>query len=223
MQAVKLKRKLTADFVFFAILVGVGILINIILFIQTRSYKSDLDKIKSEIIAQEGKYNKTREGLGAATLLLDVYKDIRKDRHIQTEFVDDITSRIKEAREPLQFLKDKYRLSQLDITITPPTAMKEAFLKRENYIANASKVTLRFSGLTDELVLSFVHELFDEFPGYVSITSLDLEKVGDINEQTVATIKTGVFPILVKGILVFEWIKVGSPKTAETKDTNKAP
>ncbi|MGB1540288.1 MAG: hypothetical protein ACPG80_04955, partial [Rickettsiales bacterium] len=67
---------------------------------------------------------------------------------------------------------------------------------------------INFSAMVDEQAINFVWRVLQEFPGYVKVNKLDIEKTGEITEAALKGISRGRIPRLVKGSIEFDWIGV---------------
>ncbi len=204
-----LRKKLFKKLAVSGAMVALALPVMVYLYLMQDFLKSDYDKVKSEISGIEGSYKKTSENLEKAHGVFERYESLPADR-LPLPSVDamEVTSRIREARLPLQELKERYRLSNLDMSLAAPVELAGE-MRKDKISAASSKVTLKFSALTDELALSFIDALIAEFPGYVWIDSLSMRRSGvAINDAMLGQIRAGTMPSVVDIMLVFDWIKL---------------
>ena len=209
MKVNRLKRKLNKDALYAtAIFVLVSIIAGLT-WMKAMQDEQEIQRIKGEISNLDADYLRTRDKIDKAKKQLTDFMALPENK-IPTANVDtDITSWIREAREPLLKLKNSYKLNSLDLSLTPPTELKDGAFKRDSVMAISSKVTLKFDAASDELIFSFVDDLINHFPGYVRVESIDITRSGEITETMLSqVIAQGTAPSLVNGTLVFEWVKL---------------
>ena len=139
------------------------------------------------------------------------------DKYIQTKMrynriadrqreinLSDLPSRIAILQPTLQNLKVRYRLAVLDISLTnvAPLISEQ---EQKNYITHFNTVTLTFGGLSDELLMSFLQELFETLPGYIRVEKLELRRKTLITPSVLGQIQNSSIPLVVEGTVVFTW------------------
>lgn len=114
---------------------------------------------------------------------------------------------IDKARELIDQLKIKYRIQRIDVNMTSPIINND--IRRKNgtkdFQIEESIVKINFDTITDIYALSFINALAKQLPGFVKITDVKLERVGQVNPAILEKIAQGTFPVLVKGKMDFIW------------------
>jgi len=204
-----LRKKLFKKLAVSGAAVALALPVMVYLYLMQDSIESDYDKVKSDISSIESGYKKARNNMQNASGVFEEYENLPADRlPLTSSDAMEVTSRIREARLPLQELKERYRLSNLDMSLTAPAELAGE-MKKDKISGASSKVTLKFSALTDELALSFIDALIAEFPGYVRIDFLSMKRNGgEINDAMLSKVRAGTMPSIIDVTLVFYWIKL---------------
>lgn len=112
--------------------------------------------------------------------------------------------RINDAKDVLDKLSTKYKLSEVNTSFSKPEELKNKFVA-DTVAVISSNVTISFKGLTDEYAMRFVEALIREFPGYIQIRTLSLTQMQEINKDVLRLIAKGEQPQIIKGNLDFFW------------------
>jgi hypothetical protein len=118
--------------------------------------------------------------------------------------LSDLPSRLAILQPALQNLKVRYRLAVLDISLTN-VAPLVGTQEQKGYITHFNTITLTFGGLSDELMMSFLQELFETLPGYIRVEKLVMNRKIEISPAVLAQIQNSSIPVLVEGSVVFTW------------------
>lgn len=118
--------------------------------------------------------------------------------------LNDLPSRIAILQPTLQALKVRYRLAVLDISLTN-VAPFVAAQNQTRFATQFNTITLTFGGLSDELILSFLQELFQTLPGYIRVEKLDMKRDLEITPEILGQVQGRSIPVLVSGSVVFTW------------------
>ncbi len=76
--------------------------------------------------------------------------------------------------------------------------------------------------MSDEQLLQFVDAIIYDFPGYVRVTSLTLEKLNDINDGVLLAASRGKELKQASGEIKFLWVGVRTPQAEEKDDAEPA-
>ena len=118
--------------------------------------------------------------------------------------LSDLPSRIAVLQPTLQNLKVRYRLATLDINLTNVAPYLSA-QDQNRYATQFNTITLTFGGLSDELILSFLQDLFQTLPGYIRVEKMELKRELEITQVVLGQIQGQTIPVLVSGNVVFTW------------------
>jgi hypothetical protein len=136
---------------------------------------------------------------------LSIYNSLSEDKLIIPE-MKNISQRIRAARSLKENLSDKYKinLTSIDFTRIKNISQRLRVNKIEIYSNN---IEMEVEAVTDEIVMSFCSSILEEAPGYITIKSIDLNKVKDISSEDISAIKDAntELPALVKAKIIFHW------------------
>lgn len=177
--------------------------------IEHRQIQSRLSATRSDIATRESKAMDAEKYMGLYKTLIssseqDKLADLNRDK---------AQDWISEAASELQ-------LSELNGAFDPVVNIDGANFKKKTLQGVTSKVTLTFSALTDEQLYRFLEAVIVDFPGYVKVNKVVLEKKGDINDAILIAAGRGKFVPLVSGQLEFNWIamKKNAPESSSSEE-----
>lgn len=178
-----------------ALCVGV-ILLNQSFENKKQTLSAQVQQNMSAITSLQGQLVKAKESLALYERILRMENDGR------------LAVNREAGQKLLDTLKQKFRLTQLQASMSPLVEHKDA--KQPANIAEvlASDVTLEYEGLTDEDIFSFANAIKLQFPGFVRMESFTATKKGSLTRELVAEIIKGSTPALAKGTLRFKWFGV---------------
>lgn len=155
--------------------------------------------------------------------------NMREDKAIEAEKYIGLYAEIQEGDESskrsdlnrdkaqrwISEVAGQLQLSNLNGTFDPVVNIESAEFQKKTLQAITSKVTLTFAALSDEQLYRFVQAISKDFPGYVRITKVTIERKGSIDDTTLINAGKGIFPELVEGSIEFQWIAVKKPVAEE--------
>ncbi len=158
---------------------------------STNSLRSKYDKIqKNEALYQEVLQLKSEDGL-------NINQQVAKNRFNR--------------------FKDQYYLSDLHLSMSPVTEMKDANHRRDAYIVVSSEVNVDFEALSDEYAYGLMNAIQRELSGSSSISKITLTRQGAITEEALRAIsENGSYP-LVRSEMKFIWFGI---KPVESNDSS---
>ncbi len=112
---------------------------------------------------------------------------------------------IDQAKILLNELEKYFNLvGSVDVNLTPPAELSDTY-KTETTVVMASTVTLKFAGLSDELLFGFIDSLIKNFPGFINIQSLSMQRKNPLTNDIIARAAKGDFEDMVDATLIFTW------------------
>lgn len=120
--------------------------------------------------------------------------------------------------DSIESTKDKYMLSDISMRMSAVSKLQDKDLQKDNMDIEHSLVTLNFSGLSDEILLSFIDQIIGMLPGYVSVDSLQLERRHGVDKNAIDEILHQKYLPLVGGSVSFHWMV---PKAKEAAVVQK--
>lgn len=150
---------------------------------------------------------------------------------VATVFAD--TQRLREEREQIQLQKARFEnleaagffsdqnrvlartkieavqrytgILSASYNFSPAKTETNPLLAETGYTVIASPATLALNAMDDVDVLKFIYWLENGFPGHISIDTVRINRVMDINDVTLRAIGSGVETTLVKASVGFKW------------------
>lgn len=176
---------------------------------EAQSAKNKLNQAQGDV---RGREEKNRE----ATEFLELYRKITGDS--ETEKISELNR--EKAENWIQQTALEYNIIKLEGAVDPIAPIENPEFRKKTFEGITSKITLKFSAMTDEQIFQFMNALLTRFPGYIKMTRVDLTRQGEITDATLVAAGRGQFPDLVTGEMEFHWIGVrevpeGSGQRAE--------
>lgn len=140
------------------------------------------------------KYETSRQSLDIYTMLKE--RQTSGELELSRKFASNLLNR----------LKDEYKLTHLSLSMSPAEVIQNKEFQRKNAQVVSSDMKLKFSGISDSQLFSFLQALQIELGGYVRVTALTLDRTGNIDEKSLRAISKGNMPELVKGDVTLEWL-----------------
>lgn len=173
---------------------------------EVQAAQSKVNTARSELTSRE---EKTRE----AKQYLDLYKQITGTS--EKSKLSDLDR--DKAQLWISGTAKKLDLINLEGSFEPIAPIASPAFQKKTLQGIVSKVTLKFSAMTDEQLYRFIEAISTGFPGYIKIEKLEVQKKGEITDDVLRSAGAGKFPALVDGMLEFNWIgiKEASPQVNE--------
>jgi hypothetical protein len=196
------KKKILISLVVFLGSVGIFVAIIVYLFsLQTKS-KEKYDWLKNDISSKERKIR----GLSDQALEFAEAISVWEEFDEETKLLGGI--RINSAKNVIEALEKKYRLSDFTIVFSKPEMVdtsKKPEYKNELINVSASTVAIDFGAATDDIVYNFVSELMEKFPGYITINAFSVNRVRDVETEDLEKLAAGENVTLVNVKVRFDW------------------
>lgn len=97
-----------------------------------------------------------------------------------------------------------YYITGVEINFSTPTQLIGPY-KKDTTVVMSSDVTMKFKGLSDQYLVSFVEGVMKDLPGYKIFYSLKLSRQGRFSPETFEKIKKGEETNMALGELRFQW------------------
>jgi hypothetical protein len=203
----KLKNKMIMELVVASVIVAV--IFGISLFASGLAEDAEKDRrtaqAKLQTIRRDTQIAQERlQSSGASIALYDALKKERDEMSL--------TISRKEITDSLGRLKEKYRLSSLNLQMEPEQPFEDEEIRLMKLSVVKTTIVLEFGGMSDQHLFSFINELRRTLPGFIKVNELSLnrEKIFDI--EAMRQISQGATPQMVSGTMAFEWY--GYPNAA---------
>lgn len=163
---------------------------------RQQDVSSNIDQMNGKIVLIKSNYEK-------ANVSIDVYKEISDKLEAGELQTDD-----KALRETLLSLKEKFRLSQLNLKLEPDVAYRGNSLIANNSVVGVKyrSVELRLGAMSDIHIYSFVGFLLGELSGIVKVEDFSIRREKNISKEALFRISNGAIPQAVTAQLKFFWV-----------------
>lgn len=208
MKGVRQKKQLKKEAVMAAlVLLGASCIVAGVTVFQSATVE-DLKKTQTEVGGLDRKEQSLTNQLAKAKNSLRLYETI-----IQHNSQEDFSLNRELATATLNELNERYRLSNLSVSISPIKELQNESLQNASSVVIYSEVALKFKGISDEMIMGFTNDVARQFLGYVNITEFSMEKESDINGEALYAVSKGKKPGIVSGELKFVWLglKLNAP------------
>ena len=155
--------------------------------------------LKSDIQSFQGKIDGMDQQTLAFSEAIEVWNSLPlEDRQMQG-------LRITDAKDLLDKLEKKYKLTGVQVSFSKPEDSKDEDLTTNSIVVSNSKVSITFKALTDEYVYNYIADIKKNFPGYIKLTSFYVRKAGEIDKGSLLQIAQGNMLGLVEAKIDFAW------------------
>lgn len=190
---------------------GTGLLLGFMMW-REESIKDEIKQLTNRNRQTVSEIRQKTERGERAKNTLALYDRLTKDSDVESLSLnkDRITDRLNR-------LKEKYRLRDLSIRISPVSERPEPLFAKKTGTIITTKIELDFSAITDAHAFAFTKEVLDSFSGYLNLRSFSVERPLNLDsvyiEATLAEGKTD----FVRGTLIFDWLglRVNEPEPSE--------
>lgn len=159
----------------------------------------EMNQLNGNVSGVNGEIQNLQTQYSKAKSSLDLYNSLQDKRGIDETFSRD------GAKKILDRLKEEYLIDNLVMTVTPTQEIKDSPVSTKTATLVLSDVTLKFDGMSDEQLFSFINALSKEFTGYLKFTKMELTRGGEISTDTLKSIGKGTRPTLVSAEIMFKW------------------
>ena len=195
----KVKKNLVIKVGICSLIVAIVIAIFIYLGQFQDKYQQQYNWLRSDISS----FNRKIENLNKKTL--EFSDAVKKWNEIGGDEKKLGGLRISEAKELIDTLKERYKLSDLEISFSKPKELTGGELASDVISVIESEVNLTLKAVTDEYLLNVIYALKKEFPGYIQIKSFSMSRSGEVTKEILQMLSKGENPGLVNAQVDFIW------------------
>lgn len=203
-----------------AVVAGFGVLYSGAFYYRS-SAQTELNNMLAEHNKVKGEVTSTKTEVGDLGQSIEQFVGITEQNMPTIEGYDNTSSRIRAIRPIIEELKNRLKFATLDVTFAG-LGISDNFDNDQFQVVDSTMEVL-FTGPSDELVFSFIHEVLTRTPGFLEVKSLELRRSGQINDELLRkTADDRSIPVLVEGKVIFNWrtlkgepIKVDVPAIME--------
>ena len=109
-------------------------------------------------------------------------------------------------RVELKKLKSLYLLTKLEMQMSNVTNVTDRNFQKKSFDLEHTLVTMKFSGLSDELIFSFIDHLMKALPGYIQVDWLIMERLNNLDSAFLAAVAREDYQSRVTGEIGFHWL-----------------
>ena len=165
---------------------------------QNTKLEAELRQIKYDISFKRSESDRFRQELAEMQNEKSTYQSLQALGFLSEQ------SRL-DARKRIEAIQSYSRVLSARYNITPGVIEEVETAKDANRVVLKSRISIEIDALDDADVYSFIHMMENAFIGYVSITSVELERILDLNDVTLRQIGSGISAVLVKAKVDLEW------------------
>lgn len=125
----------------------------------------------------------------------------------------------EQATDIFDTLRQKYRISNLSMTVTPKAEMSTPELMRPTAQMAFSEAVLEFDAMSDIHVFSFVQDAAAALPGFLRISNFRIDRQRKITNEVYVSVSKGELPRMVSAKVTFMWFGIDEKQ----KVSNEAP
>lgn len=166
------------------------------------SIVDDLEKKESWLKNDIGDMGRKLEGMNKKTMEFSegvkVWESISESDKSLTGL------RINDAKDVLDKLQAKYKLSSVKTSFSKPDNI-EGDYKTDTVGMVSSTISMNFSAISDEYIYNFILDMTKNFPGFVQIKSISINKPIEVNKETLKRIAAGEEVGIISVALEFYW------------------
>ncbi len=137
----------------------------------------------------------------------------------------DFSSNNAGLKEWLRSAIARYRFAsnfKLSLTAEKQADAKDLSTKTHQTVEHRD-MRMEFSAISDAHVFSFLNDITRSAPGFIVLENVTLKRTGDIDKNSITSIRAGAAPQMVEAKIVFNWVGLNeiaaplTPTTAEAK------
>ena len=170
-------------------------------------YNSSLEQKHTEA---ERKLRKARTDIAQLEQKFNIYESsFSAFRNIKEQYDQNIfTVNLDDAQSSLNALRQKHRITNLNVDITPRELFNPAKAKYVGFNAIFREVTLTFSALSDAHIYAFTDAIADKFSGFIRFTHADIRRARPVSPTIIKEIQRGSAPSMAEATIRFLWIGI---------------
>ncbi len=151
---------------------------------QVRQVRADIDRLQMEfeqLDQQQGRFD-----------------DLKKKGFFSIQSRSD-------AKKMFSRLQDKSRVISAVVSVKPGFIVDNDEAQKAKHKVLLSHIAVEIEAFDDVDVYRYIDLLDKEFPGHVSVDSLEMERTRDVNAAVLRAISSGANPVMVKASMKLSW------------------
>ncbi len=139
----------------------------------------------------------------------------RYNELLQEYDIGKFTLDIDNAQRVINNLRQKYRLTNLELKISSEKIYGDSNQKYEGFEPLYREVNMTFFGLSDAHIYAFINELQEELSGYVRFAEFSVTRERPMSDALYQDVRRGSTPSIVQAELSFLWIGIARKETVQ--------
>lgn len=165
---------------------------------QNEKVGRELQQLKSDVGFKRSETNRFREEMTAIQNEKNTFQSLQALGFLGEQSRSDARKRIEAIQSYSRVLSARYNIAPGKVeNVETATEADQVLLKTE--------IAIDLDALDDADIYKFISLMENAFIGHVSVTSLEINRVLDLNEVTLRQIGSGIPAVLVKAKLVLNW------------------
>lgn len=165
---------------------------------ENEATKRELSKLKGDINFKTNETARFRQEMAEIQSEKNTFQSLQSVGFLGEQ------SRL-EARKRIEAIQSYSRVLSARYNIEPGKVTNADTATAADQVLLTSQIQIELDALDDADIYKFISLMENAFIGHVSVTSLEMERVLDLNEVTLRQIGSGIPAILVKAKLVLNW------------------
>lgn len=198
MEARVLKKRLAIRLVVYIAIIVTISLLCVFLIDQQETRENNLSRINNDISSLQRKLQGLSEQAIQFSEAVKVWEGLPDNKKLLQGL------RISDAKDLMDKFEKEYYISNVNVIFSKPEKVTEELVSSTVEVMK-STVSIKFSAISDVHVFDFIDAVLNEYPGYVHITSLTMNRSQMITKDVLTQIANGGKPSLVDAKLDFIW------------------
>ena len=183
---------------------------------QNEKVDRELRQLRSDISFKRSETNRFREEMTEIQNEKNTFQSLQSLGFLGEQ------SRL-EARKRIEAIQSYSRVLSARYNIAPGKVENAETATEADQVLLTTEIAIEIDALDDADVYKFISLMENAFIGHVSVTSLELDRVLDLNEVTLRQIGSGIPAVLVRAKLVLNWKTLLSRQQAMLIGAGTAP
>ncbi len=110
-----------------------------------------------------------------------------------------------DAKKMFSQLQNKSNVISTVVSVKPGTVVDDPEALKANHKVLVSPITIKIEAFDDGDLYRYIDLLEKDFPGHISVDSLEIERVRDVNAAVLRAISSGANPVMIKADIILSW------------------
>lgn len=206
MKEVHIKNQIKTFAIKYGIACGVLLAVFIAVFLYSSTLEEDLSRIKSKVLNLNSEISEKNREYNKAEGGLEKFLKISNKKIPTQSGYKESYQRIKAILPQIERLKKIYSFKKL--TFTLGAVEKDRDFSKGEFESYNGGLSLYFEGVSDQFVLSFMNDLSNLLPGYLTLNEFFISKKTPINKSSSKSFLTVKNFHFVSGKIGFDWVTI---------------